>query len=268
MPTLLELQRAMRASLVDRDDGAIAAMLADGIEADRLNIYRNTFVIGATRALRLNFPAVHKLVGEAFFEGAAAIFIADHPPRAAWLDNYGAEFPDFLKGFEPAARVAYLPDIARLEWAVSRAIHAPDREPLALARLSGLEPEEHARVTFVPHPSIALLSTDYPADVIWRATLDGDDAALAAVKLDAGPVHLLIARRDAAIEVIRLDEAAWRFAVALCEGRTIDAALAEMPDARAYTLLAEHLAAGRFIDFRLATDAASASAPSPQRAAP
>jgi len=73
MPTLLEVQRAVRASLVDRDDGAAAAMLAD--EPDRLNIYRNTFVIGVTKALRLSYPAVHRLVGETFFDGAAALFV-------------------------------------------------------------------------------------------------------------------------------------------------------------------------------------------------
>src|SRR6516225_2425236 len=96
MPTLLEVQRAMRASLVDRDDAAAAAMLPEGVGADRLNIYRNTVLIGLTKALSLCFPAVRRLVGADFFEGAAGLFIPQHPPRAAWLDRYGAEFPDFL----------------------------------------------------------------------------------------------------------------------------------------------------------------------------
>jgi hypothetical protein len=56
MPTLLEVQRAMRASLVDRNDDAVAAMLPQGIGADRLNIYRNTFLVGLTKALSLCFP--------------------------------------------------------------------------------------------------------------------------------------------------------------------------------------------------------------------
>ena len=50
MPTLLEVQRAMRASLVDRDDGVAAAMLAEGVGAERLNIYRNTFLVGLIKA--------------------------------------------------------------------------------------------------------------------------------------------------------------------------------------------------------------------------
>ena len=77
MPTLLELQTAMQASLVHRDNEAVSAMLAGHIPADRLDIYRNTFVHTLTRALRLSFPATERLVGEDFFEGAAQFFIAD-----------------------------------------------------------------------------------------------------------------------------------------------------------------------------------------------
>jgi len=252
VPTLLELQRAMRASLIDRDDGAAAAMLAENVGADRLSIYRNTFVIGVTKALRLSYPAVHRLVGAEFFEGTAGRFITQQPPRTAYLDQYGADFPEFLRNFQPAASLVYLADVARLEWAVNRAIHAADVAPLALARLAALAPEDQARVRFVPHPSIALVHAGYPADVIWRGVLGGDDAALAAVDLDAGPVRLLVERRDAGAEVSRLDDAAWRFAAALCDGRPLAAVFAGAADPRADALLAEHLAAGRFVDFRLA----------------
>jgi hypothetical protein len=252
VPTLLEVQRAMRASLIERDDRAAAAMLAENVPADRLNIYRNTFVTGATKALRLTYPAVHRLVGADFFEGAAGLFIAQRPPRAAYLDEYGADFPEFLRNFQPAASLPYLADVARLEWAVNCAIHAADVEPLALTRLSALSPEDQARVSFVPHPSIALLCTDHPADVIWRGVLSGDDAALAAVDLHAGPVRLLVERRDTGVEVSRVDDAAWRFASALRDGQPLAAIIAGTADTRAYVLLAEHLTAGRLIDFRLA----------------
>ncbi len=270
MPTLLEVQRAVRASLVDRDDGAAVAMLAD--EPDRLDIYRNTFVIGVTKALRLSYPAVHRLVGEIFFDGAAALFIAQCPPRAAYLDEYGAEFPEFLRHFQPAASLVYLADVARLEWAVSRALHAADVGPLdlarLLARLSALSPAEQSRVALVPHPSVALLRTATPADVIWRAVLSRDDAALAAADVDVGPAHLMVERLATGVEVSRLDAAEWRFAAALCEGRPIEAALAQAPDGRAEVLLAGHLAAGRFVDFRLAPAQAAAPLAALNKAAP
>src|SRR5882762_31056 len=252
VPTLLELQRAMRASLVDRNDGPASAMLAENVPADRLDIYRNTFVTGVTKALRLSYPAVDRLVGNDFFDGAAGVFIARHPPCAAYLDEYGADFAQFLRGFQPAAALEYLADVARLEWAVNRAIHAADIEPLDFKRLEALPPEDQVRVCFVPHPSIALVCADYPVDVIWLGVLGGDDAALAGVDLKTGPVCLLVERRATGVEVSRLDAAAWGFAAAMCEGRPLAEVFAEAGDTSVEVWLAEHLAAGRFTDFRLA----------------
>jgi hypothetical protein len=260
MPTLLEVQRAMRASLVDRSDDAAAAVLAEGVGADRLNIYRNTVLIGLTKALRLCFLAVERLVGADFFEGAAGLFIPQHPPRAAWLDRYGADFPDFLQHFAPAATLAYLGDVARLEWAVNLALHAKDAAPLDLARLTALAPEHQASVAFVPHPSVSLVRLDHPADDIWRAVLDGGDAALAAINADAGPAHLLVERGADGVQVLRLTEPAWRFARDLVAGETIEAACAAADGVDVQALLAEHLADGRFVDFHVAEAAHGAAA--------
>jgi hypothetical protein len=260
VPTLLEVQRAMRTSLVDRDDGAAAAMLAEGVGADRLHIYRNTFFVGLTKALSLAFPAVRRLVGADFFEGAAGEFIAKYPPRAAWLDRYGAAFPDFLQHFAPAATLAYLADVARLEWAVNLALHARDTAPLPLERLAALSPGQQASVALVPHPSVSLLRTDHPADHIWRAVIEGDDAALAAIDVDAGPVHLLVERSAGGVNVVRLAESPWRFASDLVVGETIESACAAAPGVDLQALLAEHLARGRFVDFHVAEAADGAAA--------
>jgi hypothetical protein len=49
-----------------------------------------------------------------------------------------------------------------------------------------------------------------------------------------------------------LNDAAWRFAATLCEGQPLVTAFAGAADTGADALLTEHLAAGRFVDFRLA----------------
>lgn len=253
-PSLLELQRAMRLSLVRREDrDAAAHVLADGIDsAARLGVYRNTFASVLTRALRLTYPAVERLVGVEFFEGAVRAFIEEQPPRSACLDDCGADFADFLACFAPAASLEYLPDVAQLEWAVNRALHAEDVAPLAIARLAALNEDEQARVRFAPHPSASLVRADHPADSIWRAVLAQDDAALAAIDPISGPVWLLVHRAETGVEVSRLSEWAWRFTAVLFSGRPMPSALEEAPCAEAQALLAEHLAAGRFAEFSLA----------------
>ena len=253
-PTLLELQRALCGSVVARDDAEAGPyIIADGIDpAARLGIYRNTFVSVLTNALRLSFPAVHQLVAAECFEGAARLFMEEQPPQCANLDDYGAGFPEFLARFPPVAALTYLPDVARLEWAVNRALHAQDAAPLDIARLAALTEDQQARVRFLAHPSAGLVRANHPADSIWRAVLAQDDAALAAIDPTAGPVWLLVHRAGTGVEVSRLSEGAWRFSAALFAGRELHQALDEAQCAEAQAMLAEHLAAGRFSGFSLA----------------
>ena len=261
MPALLELQRTLCEQLfglaTDGDaaasePGGGGALLAGDDGALRLAIYRNTGFGTLVNALRLSFPAVQRLVGAEFFEAAAREFIRRRPPRSAYLNDYGADFPGFLAGYAPASALVYLGDVALLEWAVNRALHASDAARLDLARLAVLDQSTMARLSFTAHPALSLLRLEFPADAIWRAVLDQNDAAMAAIDLACGPVHLLIERDATGVQVRVLSAAAWEFTAALSAGRPLSAVLADGSEGDADTWLAEHLALGRFIDFSCA----------------
>jgi Putative DNA-binding domain len=263
MPSLHELQSAMRQSLVHRDQAAACVMLAPHVPPERLDIYRNTFLLTLTKALRLCFPAVHKLVGGAFFEGAVQIFIAEHPPSSAWLDQYGGSFPEFLREVGLAASVPYLSGVAQLEWAVHSALHASETAPLDPAELTALAPEDQSRVCLIAEPSLALISMTYPVDAIWRAVLMEVGEDLGKIDLASGPVHLIIERREGGAEVERLDGPAWQFLARLCAGRPLAAVIGDAQGGSSFdctSALAAHLAEGRFCRFELAPEAGSAIA--------
>ena len=248
MPTLHELQQAFGAALTGGDGAVAAFVVDDGIAPDaRLNIYRNTYAGNLVGALKISYPAVRKLVGEEFFEGAVRIFVEAHPPTSAYLNDYGRGFADFLASFPPAAGLAYLADVARVEWAVNVALHAEDALALDAAKLLGISAV--ADVVLVAHPSVSLITAQYPADAIWRAVIEDDDAALGAVDLAHGPVFLVISRGADGVLVARLSEEEWRVAQSLFAGvpllRALAAASTDMS-----TSLAAHLAAGRFRDIQ------------------
>ena len=253
MPTLFEVQRALQRSLVERDgEEAAAYILFDGLAPGaRLHIYRNTSIGALTIALRLSYPAVHRLVGAEFFYGAAKIFIKTEPPHSAYLDEYGAAFPEFLAQFPPAASIAYLPGVARLEWAVNRSLHAPDFEAVDLSRLSAIDRANDGGIVLLAHPSVGLVWADDPVDAIWRAVLAQDDIAIAAIDLGSGPVWLLVQRLESGVDIMRISEEEWRFAEQLCSGRPLQTALDAAPGLDVAAALAGHLAAGRLIGFRL-----------------
>jgi hypothetical protein len=256
MSTLLDTQRAMLRALVFRDSNDAASQIfGDELSAaERLDIYRNTFLSSLTTALRISYPAVHRLVGEEFFEGAAQCFIEAHPPQGAYLNAYGSGFGDFLAQFRPAASLAYLADVARLEWAVNCALHAAEATALDQERLAAVANFPPDRLVLIPHPSVSLLRLDHAAEAIWRAVLAQDDDGLSKIDVLAGPECLLIERTANGIEVLRVGEDEWQFAAALYAGETLEKALDIVLDADIVSVLARHLAAGRFIGFRLTND--------------
>jgi hypothetical protein len=260
MSTLLETQHALFRALVVGDRDSATSQIVSGAlsPAERLDVYRNTFISSLTAALRISYPAVYRLVGEPFFESAAQCFIEAHPPRTAYLNAYGAEFADFLAQFPPVELLSYLADVARLEWAVNIALHAKDVHAMdaqSFARMGEIPPD---RLILVPHPSITLLRLDHPGRQIWRAVLDEDDAALSAIDCSAGPQWLMVERNTTGVEVLSLPETEWRIAAALCAGETFAKAMDADDDADFPLLFAGLLAGGRFTDFRLAGDHPSA----------
>ena len=239
MSTLRELQSGFRAAMLGGDAGAAAAAVqSDGLGVDaRLAIYRHHVFASLTTALEATFPVVVRLVDPRFFRYAVDRFVREHPPTGPCLSEYGAALPDFLARFEPSRHLAYLPDVARLEWAMNVALHAPEAAPVPPEALR--EPAPLAL-----HPSLTLLQSPWPIDTIWRASQPeaGDDT----VDLDAGGVHLQIWRSTDDVVFRRLSAAAFAFHRALAHTACLDAAaqaaLSIAPDADLPSLIRDLLA--------------------------
>jgi hypothetical protein len=181
-------------------------------------VHRNTVSSVLAKALRLTFPTVDTLVGQAFFNQAAEAFVAVHPPRQARLAAYGEGFPAFLEAYDLARSLVYLGDVARLDRAIDQALTAP---PANVRRQVILD----ERVCLGLPLSLAVLALRFPADVI-RAALDlGDDETLATIDLE--PRRRFVAVwRDGRRAVVRpLGPSAGLFLGAILRGASADEAL-------------------------------------------
>ncbi|TES62193.1 DUF2063 domain-containing protein [Burkholderia cepacia] len=247
-PPLAELQHAVRRQLLGAAGDASTWTIPDGFAPDaRLSIYRNTVITVLVNAICLAFPAVQRLIGAECFEGAARRFIDTSPPNSAWLDEYGAAFPAFLARLPEVASVAYLADVAQLEWQVNGVLHAPDIPPLDVARLTSLDETTLGALRLCPHPAVRLVRCAFPVDAIWRAVLAQDDAALRAIRLDDGPAYLLVQRTAEGVEVVRLRDGEHRIATALFAGTAIRDALSVATDTDGCALFAKLLARECFV---------------------
>ncbi|MDN7876565.1 HvfC/BufC N-terminal domain-containing protein [Burkholderia aenigmatica] len=255
-PTLVELQHAVRRRLHGAADDVLPWIVPDGFAPEaRLSIYRNTATAVLMNAICLAFPAVRRLVGAACFEGAAARFVDASPPESAWLDEYGAAFSDFLDQLPEVASIPYLADVARLEWHVNRVLHATDTPALEVVRLTSLDEGALGALRLCPRPAVRLAHCAFPADVIWRAVLEQDESVMREIRLDDGPVNLLVQRTAEGIDAVRLGDAEHRVAMALFAGESIRDALSLAPPADGYRLLTTLLARECFVDIASESDA-------------
>jgi hypothetical protein len=253
MPSLAELQRQFVAQLLRPDGDLPESIRTNGLSsAARLGVYRNNTLTGLGKALAAVYPVVERLVGEEFFRHATRIFIRRYPSRCGDVGEYGAEFADFLAEFEPARALAYLPDVARMEWARHLAARAADQDPLDLAALGRVTPDDYESLHFALHPSARLLESAWPVLRIWEINQPGhgDEER---VDLREGGCRLLIWRHGLALRQRALPPGEYRLLQAMAEGldfgSACELALAAEPECGIGELLPRWIVDGVIVDF-------------------
>jgi hypothetical protein len=234
--SLSDVQAEFAAALRDPNAGVPAGVRGpDGAAAPRrFAVYRNNVIVGLVNAVAGAFPAVKRIVGDDFFTAMARVYVVAEPPSSPVLMDYGVTFADFIAGFEPAASLPYLPDIARIERAWREAYHAEEATSLGLSDLARLNQAALANLKFRLHPSLRLIRSTFPALTIWRMNV-GDEPVRPvdfAVAEDA-----LIVRPDAEVEVRVVPPGGAAFVAALGAGETFGEAAAKgLADAEDFDL--------------------------------
>jgi len=229
MSSAHELDRGFAAALLGEEDHEIVAEIqGDGLDPSaRIAIYRNHVFATLTEALEATYPVVVRLVDRRFFGYAADRFIRERPPAGPCVFEYGESLADFLASLPPCRDLVYLPDVARLEWALNRALHAEDAVPLDRRWLADVPADEIGTVRLVLHPSVSLMRSPWPIDRIWRSNqADADPGAT--VSLDEGGACLTIHRAGDDVVFRTLTPSSYTFRRALADDldleRAVDAA--------------------------------------------
>jgi hypothetical protein len=215
------------AAVLDRDMPVPASITdcAAPRAARAFEVYRNNYRVNLQEALRVTYPVTAQLVGDEFFAAMIDVFVITHPPRSPVLIEYGADLPDFISRFEPAATVPYLADVARLEGAWNDAYHAPEGGCLLPSTLAGLTAGSLAVTGAVLHPSVRLVRSIFPVASIWESQRSHvPDATLSWVAEDA-----MVLRPDAEVLVLALKPGHAAFAMALRDGLCIADAASAVP---------------------------------------
>ena len=158
MPLALrDLQRAFAAHLSGDDQPALIAEIVPA--AARLRIHRHHMIDSLASALAATFPTVQAVVGADFFRGLARAFVGQSLPSQPVLAEYGAGFSAFIASQDVGRDLPYLADVARLDWALNFAFHAPAGGRLAAADLAAIPADRLPSLRLSLAPGTALVSS-------------------------------------------------------------------------------------------------------------
>lgn len=220
----------------------------------RFNVYRNNVAVSLTEALGAQFSAVSRLLGDEIFEMTARAFIDAHPPTSPLLFLYGDKFPAFLREFKQLQDLAYLADVAQLEWLWSQAYHAADQVPLTMEQLADIPPDKLGAVRFELHPSTGLMSSPFPAVSVWQTNVTDEEVRV--IDLDQGGEDALVVRPALEVEVRLIPPGTVELTTQLKRGASLgeaaEAAAATRHDFDLQLALSELLPSGAIVRFETA----------------
>lgn len=200
MPLLREQQRVLQLAILAEE--RFAPQLSRP-EAPRLAVYRHAYRARLAGALRANYPALAKRLGDTEFERVAAEYARAHPSRHFSIRWHGARLAAFL-GEGPLA------DLARMEWALGVAFDAPDASALDAGFLAQVPLHDWASLPLALHPSVSVLPMEWAVEGQWQVLREDGAAAPAAPERYE---HTLVAWRKSL-------DAHWRIATR-AEGRAL-----------------------------------------------
>lgn len=174
-------------ALLWRRPGADAARA--GLDAARsiqgLAAYRGNARAVAERALAAAYPTIRAMLGEEDFAQLAHELWLAQPPERGDLGEWGAALPVHLAAHDQLSAWPWLPDCARLDWAVHRCERAADAafEPATLALLEQADP---ALLHLALLPGSTVLRSPHPLATLHAAHAGTASLDAARAALDGG----------------------------------------------------------------------------------
>ena len=249
MSELRKLQMCCEEAFRLGDASLLGNRIVDaGIPAtSRVKVYANNLRETYRKTLQRSYPVIERLVGDDCFRSLALVYTQQNPSRSGDLQNFGAAFGDFLVAEYGTTEYAYLPDVARLEWAIETVLLEPMSPRLDPARLGSLAAEDLVDIRLHLSTGLRLLDSSYPVLSIWQANQPGRETQ---VDLAAGGEHIAVIRNADEVEIHRLDGDAYLLATAFAQGMPLGMACDDLPDgANLVALLSTLLRAGCLADF-------------------
>ena len=135
-----------------------------------LQVYHTNAQVAAIRNLQAAYPVIEQLVGGEAFALLARDLWHQLPPTRGDAAQWGADLAQLISSIAELKTEPYLPDVARIEWALHHAATAADAklDVNSLALLTTHDPEA---ITLQLAPGTHIVNSSYPTASITTAHL-------------------------------------------------------------------------------------------------
>lgn len=190
---------------------------------ERIEIYRRGYHARLVECLLDDYPVLAHALGEEAFEALCRRYIACHPSNAPSLNYFGRHLAEFCRS-EALPQPGFAADLAKLEWAIVLAIHAPTSAAIGFEDLGQVPSERWPGARFRVNPSLAILHLEYPANAYLQAYRQGKPSEPPAAR----PTSVAVYRTGRSVWRLELEPTLVALVDSLAKGATLEAGLAEV----------------------------------------
>ena len=176
--SLAELQTALQHYLLNEKNSVdeFTSETANFSRVERLGIYHEAYRLRLIDALRNDFPALERFVGDDRFIELMDQYIAAHPSQHPSLRWLGKKLPAFLHDSENIQHHIATYELAEFEWAQVMAFDASNSNTATLDDVRTLQNTQWLTLQLEFQPALQKLHLKSNAPEIWQALTKDDDA--------------------------------------------------------------------------------------------
>ena len=168
---LAQWQQQFAHALVDERHTAGFTDLLNESDTRRFETYKNNSQQALLQTLIVTYPMCERVLGEQCFTQLARHYIHRFPLTGNNLNQYGADFADFLnteiKENHSLHDYEYLVDVARLEWNQQHCYYAQESANFDGQALAAIDDSQQAELVFILRPDIVIMRSNYPLYELW-----------------------------------------------------------------------------------------------------
>ncbi len=141
----------------------------------RLAIYKDAYVLRLQEVLEDDFDMTSQLCDD--WDAVSRAYIDAHPSTSFSVQDFGAEFPQFLQENLALSQAGILVDMATFEWAMVQSFLAKDQLLLSMEHLQQLNETTWPAAKFCFAEHVHVLAHHWPVGTMWQGE-QGERGAL------------------------------------------------------------------------------------------